>query len=450
MEDPPGRQGRLHFLDWLRVLMVTFVVYAHCTLTQLPGGIEGELQIDDREFNLHDPNVYGVRWVSLGRPWCLPCLFWVSGAAAAASTSRSPTAGTGKLLMFSAVGMASNAIIWFLGPQKPECTPGSPCKGEGVLITFTVAPWTGTIFPIVFQMWYTLALLMMSLLNSQFFSVLRGQVRPPYRWHVCFHWGLTMMVYSVLALASREDDEDNWRFACVMSSLAVLEAVFVYISLCASSIWRPARLKLRWLHYCLGLITVLEVGAIPYASEINAISAAFGLYLAVGMNKFYQLGFLMLHPRFHYSGSEDVEGIVSKNWPLAVFLLVLLAPSTNWYRAGNLTFPYYVRPSDRCHYLGGTLTILFMIDRCGRWSSSEQMPSFLGNGALLLYLLHPAFMALLILAGVRNSSLLWLLCAAISVLAAFLMSLRQKSAVQRSTGYGAAHQPLSGSSVEEE
>ena len=45
------------------------------------------------------------------------------------------------------------------------------------------------------------------------------------------------------------------------------------------------------------------------------------------------------------------ERQVSLYWPMMAILRTLTAPSTNWYAAGNLTYPYYPRLLDRADYV---------------------------------------------------------------------------------------------------
>eukprot|EP00913_Durusdinium_trenchii_P012159 g11420.t1 len=146
---------RLHELDWLRALMVIMVVYAHISTSGIRGGVHGKLADDDRIYNMRDPSTLGVRWISMVRQYCLPLLLFVSGAASACSFRTSP-GNFGKILLYTLMGVSLNAVLWLLGPQDPSCDPGSGygrAECHGAVFDFTVCPFSGKIFPIVFQMW---------------------------------------------------------------------------------------------------------------------------------------------------------------------------------------------------------------------------------------------------------------------------------------------------------
>lgn len=148
-----------------------------------------------------------------------------------------------------------------------------------------------------------------------------------------------------------------------------------------------------------------------------------------GFNKSFQLGFILTVARL--PNQEEALPIVSIYWPMMVILRTLTAPSSNWYAAGNLTYPYYPRLLDRADYVAGAVIFMFVVDRVGRAIECHALPSWLANGALLLYLIHPWLMALLILA-VRGSMLedtgsVWSLCLVASALLGYLTTRPWKS-----------------------
>ncbi|CAE8597951.1 unnamed protein product [Polarella glacialis] len=124
------------------------------------------------------------------------------------------------------------------------------------------------------------------------------------------------------------------------------------------------------------------------------MSLAFVLYIFLGFNKFFQLGFVLTLARL--PGSDEASPVVSKYWPLVVVLRVVTVPSTNWSIAGNLTYPYFPRMLDRVNYVLGAIVLMFVFDRAGRYISCEPLPTVLATTTLLLYLLHPVLMAFIL------------------------------------------------------
>merc|ERR1719379_2952535 len=105
---------RLDFLDWLRSFLVVLVVFSHVFLTLTP--LESsEYALDD----LGEASTLASRWISVARPWCLPMLFWVSGASCACVPSKSALRGLPNIFVITLVGMGLNAMMWFLGPRDP-------------------------------------------------------------------------------------------------------------------------------------------------------------------------------------------------------------------------------------------------------------------------------------------------------------------------------------------
>lgn len=412
-------QRRFHFLDWLRAAMIGCVVYAHVARMGLLDGIYGEVQLDNHTYIGEDPKTLGTRWVSLIRQWCLPVLFWVSGAAAGCAY-RGFFKGFVKMLVFTMVGIGLNAALWYLGPRDTHCDPGTfhhsvSCKG--VLFSFTICPWSGDVFPIIFQMWFTLMLAILMVLNSPLFSILSGRTARPHL--AVVQWAMSSILYISL----------TWYAGflvpypvLLVGFLLLYEAAFLVIALLTVPRWRPRWLPLRVLHYLAAVIVVQQFAATPVVNSMNTISTAFVLYILVGFNKFYQLGFVMMRAR---SGrpEDDAKPLVSGVWPLMPVLLAVLAPSSNWFMAGNLTYPYFPRLEDRWLYVCGAVVLIFMLDRCDRHLPVMPLPRALGEGALMLYLLHPTIMTLIVAVlptSWRLVPLIWL--ATISVAAVFAVA----------------------------
>eukprot|EP00438_Fugacium_kawagutii_P021004 Skav228369 [mRNA] locus=scaffold1981:218104:219510:+ [translate_table: standard] len=400
---------RIHELDWFRALMVILVVYAHISRSGMRGGVHGNVQVDDRIYDLTDPSPLGVRWISEVRQYCLPLLFFVSGAASACSWKQSPR-GLVKIFLFTVFGVAFNALLWFLGPQNPDCDPGTgygrpECKG--LVFDFTICPNSGNIFPLVFQMWYTGMLMALMLLNWPLFAFLRNQTCHIAVLGIQFIASVGLQTTFVI-LSGHEIPNP----ALVLGLMASCEVIFLSLSVLTMMQHRPTRLPLRFIHYCLGVVATIQFGCIPIAPVIEHISGAFVLFILSGFNKSFQLGFVLTVARLPHQ--EEALPIVSMYWPMMVILRTMTAPSSNWYAAGNLTYPYYPRMLDRADYVAGAVIFMFVVDRAGRAIECKALPSWLANGTLLLYLLHPWMMALLILAvrGTRleDTGSVWILC----------------------------------------
>merc|ERR1712150_38917 len=127
----------------------------------------------------------------------------------------------------------------------------------------------------------------------------------------------------------------------------------------------------------------------------------------------YALGFMMTYSR------EAVGPCMSRYWPIAFVLSVLVAPSSSWSMSGHMTYPYYDAALDRCLYLGGGLVVIFSLDRVSRDIKCHPQPKWIGNGGLLLYLLHPAIATFLIASGLRTQVGIWFVATWICMAFAF-------------------------------
>ena len=96
----------------------------------------------------------------------------------------------GKILLYTLLGISLNGVLWLLGPQNPDCDPGTGYgrqECQGAIFDFTISPFSGKVFPIVFQhlgdlrpsnprprMWYTGMLLALMLFNWPLFGYLKN------------------------------------------------------------------------------------------------------------------------------------------------------------------------------------------------------------------------------------------------------------------------------------
>lgn len=303
-----------------------------------------------------------------------------------------------------------------MSPQDPLCSPMDPCPDRGILFDFTVVPNGGVVFPIVFQMWFTMALMILVILNKPLFDALsnRGSARM-----VAVQWLLTVILIAALVQVSDPSNLSMWH---LLSLIAICEALFLLASLAAASETLGFQAKrTRLFQYICALAAVFQVSLI----ELNEyVGEPTFVYILLMCNKLYALGFVMTLSR------DAVEPCISRYWPVAAVLSVLVAPSSSWTMAGHMTYPYYDGALDRCLYLGGALVVIFAWDRISRTTKCEKLPNWASNGGLLLYLLHPAIATCLIAAGVRTEVGIWVLatcmCMAIPYLFASLRPQRTK------------------------
>lgn len=431
----PLKVHRLHHLDWIRVVMILCVVYAHLAFSGL---VQYEkVMEDDRAYTPYaeghsgTPSLFLVRWVSVLRQWCIPLLFWVSGAAAACSFKKKKGNGVGKLLMLSLVGVASNGSVWMLGPHNANCWPLDHDKPEcegGRFFHFSVVAGTGDIFPWIYQMWYTMLLAVIVLINLPFMNVLAGRRG---LFSLFFQWIVTVALLGfVLQFASGgallgniKLPESYEKYAWLASVgeeyfespspvpdallvfkwLSACEAAFLFVSYLLAPRRRGPCCRIRFLHYVAAGIMVLTLAA-PLASEIGHISPCFLVFLLNLVNRSFQMGFMMTRPVAMCEGDADdgkVKPMISKAWPAVIMIVTFCAPSTNYYAAGNLTYPYFPRVEDRCLYVGGAICAFFLVDRLGQTLDISPTPPTFAWTALLLYLFHPWIITVFIEAGLR-------------------------------------------------
>lgn len=412
----PPSKVRLHFLDWMRFVMIGLVVFAHTTVSGTNvGGIWARWRVDDATL-IEEPDyreaMYGngtdqgptpplAKCISILRQWCLPMLFWISGASLACSYRGGLPRGLERLLGFAALGMLSNAGLWFSSPQN-SCTVGDPkCKGEGMLFDFSICGQAGWSFAIVFQMWYVLLLVFLILLDWPLFLVVHGTGGLG---ALCLQWVLNMAFYSLSGGLCRDP-------YAVLGALGVSEALFLLlVGLDAPLLGRrwqqlAGGLPLRLLHYLLAGVTLFQFGATPFATKIEDLSPAYLAFVSVGFKRFFDLGFLLTHARQGPEG-DRVQPLASRAWPFLMVWWVWVAPSTNWQQAGMLTYPFFSDRVQRCSYITGAIAITFVFDRVSRGVGCDALPPTLGHAGLLLFLFHPWAVTVLLALGLR--SVMWI------------------------------------------
>jgi len=209
---------------------------------------------------------------------------------------------------------------------------------------------------------------------------------------------------------SDPSDLAMWR---LLSLIAICEALFLVAALAAASETLAFQgSQRRFFCYFCALACVFQVSLIDLHQYVGEVTI---IYIFLMCNKLYALGFVMTYSR------EAVGPCISRCWPVAFLLSVLVAPSSNWSMSGHMTYPYYDAALDRCLYLGGALVVIFSLDRVSRTIKCDSQPSWVGNGGLLLYLLHPAIATFLIAAGLRTQVGIWFgaTCICMAIAAAF-------------------------------
>eukprot|EP00929_Paragymnodinium_shiwhaense_P024200 TRINITY_DN14970_c0_g2_i2.p1 TRINITY_DN14970_c0_g2~~TRINITY_DN14970_c0_g2_i2.p1 ORF type:complete len:298 (-),score=13.57 TRINITY_DN14970_c0_g2_i2:738-1631(-) len=180
---------RLHHLDWIRCSMIVMAVYLHVwmVVTHRTSG----LYLDNHAFPefpkewpeyttvgqdkaTYQRNAVSFRWIQMGRQFCIPALFWVSGASLACAKGNLRPVYI-KTIAITLIGCFSNYLVYMVGPRDDRCSfrdapEGIDCKG--MLINFVVAPKAGILFLILFQFWFTVFLLVFVTEDCLFYRML--------------------------------------------------------------------------------------------------------------------------------------------------------------------------------------------------------------------------------------------------------------------------------------
>ena len=143
------------------------------------------------------------------------------------------------------------------------------CEGKGAVFAFTISPWSGKLFPILFQMWYCVMLIALMLINWPLFAYLHQK-----RCHVAILGvqlvATTGLITAFVLLAGEEMEQPFM----VASLKVVCEALFLAAAVLTRPEYRPTWLPLRFIHYILGFLMFLAFGCAPIAPRIESISAA--------------------------------------------------------------------------------------------------------------------------------------------------------------------------------
>mmetsp|Transcript_127728 Transcript_127728/g.367656 ORF Transcript_127728/g.367656 Transcript_127728/m.367656 type:complete len:223 (+) Transcript_127728:2-670(+) len=159
----------------------------------------------------------------------------------------------------------------------------------------------------------------------------------------------------------------------------------------------------------MAVVALFQFGAVRFADKIDTIGGAYLVFMGTGFNRFFDLGFLMTHARMEGPLRKDsVQPLLSEVWPVSLLLVTVVAPSTNWDLAGMLTYPFFHEAGDRLLYVGGAVTLVFVLDRVSRGVHCTPLPGVLGQTSLALYLFHPLLITGLLQLGMRSVMHVWI------------------------------------------
>lgn len=409
---------RLHYLDWLRSVLVWCVVYAHlnfCDLVPMekitldnhafPESSVTTVHVGSvwgtEEYRQANPNTLGVRYNSVARQWCVPLLFWISGASLALSfrgSLRQMCTNVGRLLVVTLIGIVSNGAMWLLGPQDEKCSIRNRCTGKGILFDFTIDPFNGSFIPFIHQMWFTVALMVLVIMSWPCCRVLCRQ-GSEMQLLVSFAVSVLLCVFLIYYAG----DACNSPIISTVS-LVSCEAIFFGILSMMVPGRRPRGVPVRLLHYSATFVTVFQLSVSPITDEATfGLSPAYILFMALCCKKWFEFGFFMAVPSFQDAEpSDSAQPMLSKMWPLMLVICTAFAPSTNWNMAGMLTYPYYAKTADRALYTAGTFTMFFIMDRTGKLAPCIAQPKVIKVATLILYVFQMTLSTIPIHFGMRE------------------------------------------------
>merc|ERR1712176_945771 len=129
----------------------------------------------------------------------------------------------------------------------------------------------------------------------------------------------------------------------VLVILAVCEAIFLALApYAAVEKGEFGPIPVRALQYVLAVVMLVQFSYTPYAEKVESISSNFILFIFVGFNRFFGMGYIMLH--------ADAQPVCQRFWPAVVVGFAFIMPSTNFVLAGNLTYPFFPSSTDRILY----------------------------------------------------------------------------------------------------
>lgn len=408
---------RLHHLDWLRSMMIALALYLHCWQILSKDGDSDAFKVDYAMLAADSPDAKRIRylaglrqsdlqfrWISLGRQFTIPLLFFITGASLALSQCRIAMACR-KIAVITVVGMCCNAIIYVIGPMDGDCSltkyrtiPDAETRCRGWAIDFAVVSGAGCMFSVMYQFWFTVFLLGFLLEDAVLYRSLYDMFHkldpPGCTWmvdrrvlvrNVVRSVGLTLFL---LAFTLWGDGEGIWMCALWVAGFEVLFDLCLVACVVTPST-SPQQVRL-W-QYAAAAIVLCQFCLPDF--DIAAMDGAVTIYFHI-FKQFTALGFTMTLTR------EKSGPVLSRCWPLSILLIIVCAPSTNWFSAGMPTYPWMPKVRDRVLYTLGSLVCVFILDRVGRTFSAAgllaPLPRPVQMGALLGFMFHPACIVLIV------------------------------------------------------
>jgi hypothetical protein len=279
-------------------------------------------------------------------------------------------------------------MIFLIGPQDDKCSftasqVQEDCKG--LLIDFVVAPHAGTLFLILFQFWFTLFLLAFITEDCVLYACLRNMQTStslPLRDLILRFVGLTVFYLGLSFWAGGYTPLRVWSLY-----VSAMDSIFTFCLLRGVAASRSRQPSARAWQYAAAACAVAQFCIPPFfEDQPTGFDGRIVIYYHL-FRQFIALGFTSTLTR------TKVKPICSRAWPVVVILLLAGCPSTNFFRSGQLTYPWFPFIPDRILYTSGSFVVMFIMDRIGNVFAElglcVQLPNSIGTGTLLAYMFHP-------------------------------------------------------------
>jgi len=356
--------------DWCRLCMVVVSCMGHILACLGPDLLPANPTLD--EWDDGNSPLF-LRVASALRPYCIPLISLTSGFALGLQGRRAdvPKSALSAFAILAA-GIAGNAFQWLLSPRDGSCSVWSPCEGQGLLFSFTFCPDSSLILVLVYQLWSTLMLSAFlfcgaPLLGSTGQSLHHSMLRAP----------LSLVMAAVVG-----------------GSRGRALVVVLGLESCVAALMLAA---LRWPEACHIYAYAVAVCALAEVTVPFPGAAAFGApflsFVVLFFHKFFVLGWLFGLAR---AAGRPRARVMSRVWPLIGIFWLMVLPSTNWVRRGNLTYLYLLDARRRALYVLPALASAFGLERLANSRDLRVLscPRSACDMGFALYISHPCVMSL--------------------------------------------------------
>merc|ERR1712129_427010 len=271
-------------------------------------------------------------------------------------------------------------------------------------------------------MWYVIALIVLILVNWPLKLLMMRRVakrsgileaHPVPFWRAFLQLGVQLIaIVSIVWLGlSAAGSSCGYPFGTTVW-VCITEALFLAVAVDSTMEKRISGGR-RARQYLLASLCVMQWAVSPVSRTSGTLSAGFAVYSFLGFNKAYIMGFVMIHDQINKSPDglivfDKLSPMCSVCWPLFPVMYAVVAPSTNWLLAGNLTYPYFSNAMDRVLYISGALLVIFTMHRASQeMQNTKVLPKWLEFTGLMLYLLHPAVVTISVRFGINDVATLW-------------------------------------------